>query len=331
MKANQMKAMIATGYGTSEVLKFTLAEKPVPGPKDVLVKVKASSATTADTMMLTGKPYIARLFVGLTRPKYPIPGTGFAGVIEAAGSAVSHFSVGDEVFGETTLGFSANAEYVVVPASGVILPKPASLPFTEAASYGDGHLTSYNFLRRIAKIQPGQYVLINGAAGSLGTSAVQMAKYLGAHVTGVCSSKNVGMVRSLGADEVIDYQKQDFTRLTTRYDVIFDTVGKSSFTRAKKVLAGHGVYLSPVLRFSLLVQMLITTLFGKQKARFEATGVNGEGTLKALLQEVLELHENGKLKTVIDRQYPLERLAEAHHYISCGHKKGNVVIVVDEN
>ncbi|MEQ8812981.1 MAG: NAD(P)-dependent alcohol dehydrogenase [Imperialibacter sp.] len=328
MNANQMKAIVASGYGTPEVLKFTSVEKPTPGPKDVLIKVIASAATTADTMMVTGKPYIARLFVGLTKPKHPITGTGFAGIVEAIGSEVGNFSVGDEVFGETTLGFSTNAEYVVVPASGVMLPKPASLPFTEAASYCDGHLTSYNFLKRIAEVQSGQRVLVNGAAGSLGTSAIQIAKYLGAHVTGVCSSKNAGMVKSLGADEVIDYQKQDFTRLATKYDVIFDTVGKSSFTKAKNVLAERGMYLSPVLKFPLLMQMIASSLWGKKKAKFEATGANADDTLKTLLLEVVELHNNGHLKTVIDRQYPLERVAEAHHYIACGHKKGNVVIVV---
>ncbi|WP_416864615.1 MAG: NAD(P)-dependent alcohol dehydrogenase [Imperialibacter sp.] len=328
MKANQMKAIVASGYGTPEVLKFTSVEKPIPGPKDVLVKVMASAATTADAMMLTGKPYVARLFVGLTKPKHPIPGTGFAGVVEAVGSEVTQFAVGDEVFGETTLGFSTNAEYVVVPANGVMLPKPTSLPFAEAASYCDGHLTSYNFLKRIAQVQSGQRVLVNGAAGSLGTSAIQIAKYLGAHVTGVCSSKNTGMVKSLGADEVIDYQKQDFTRLTAQYDVIFDTVGKTPFAKAKKALTERGMYLSPVLRFSLLMHMITSSLFGKKKAKFEATGANADDTLKTTLLEVIELHNNGHLKTVIDRQYPLERVAEAHHYIACGHKKGNVVIVV---
>jgi NADPH:quinone reductase-like Zn-dependent oxidoreductase len=328
MNSNQMKAIVASGYGTPEVLKFTSVERPAPGQKDVLIKVIASAATTADTMMLSGKPYVARLFVGLTKPKHPIPGTGFAGVVEAVGSDVTQFAVGDEVFGETTLGFSTNAEYVVVPANGVILPKPASLPFAEAASYCDGHLTSYNFLKRIAQVQPGQRVLVNGAAGSLGTSAIQIAKYLGAHVTGVCSSRNAGLIKSLGADEVIDYQKQDFTRLNARYNIIFDTVGKISYAKAKKVLTERGMYLSPVLRFSLLMQMITSSLFGKKKAKFEATGANADDTLKTLLLEVVDLHKNGKLKTVIDRQYPLERVAEAHHYIACGHKKGNVVIVV---
>jgi NADPH:quinone reductase-like Zn-dependent oxidoreductase len=327
MKANQMKAIVASGYGNSEVLKFTSVEKPNPGPGDILVKVVASSVTTADTMMLSGKPYIARLFVGLTKPKYPITGTGFAGTVEAVGSEVNNFSKGEEVFGETTLGFSANAEYVVVPANGIVLPKPASMSFTEAASYGDGAITSYNFLKRIAKVQPGQRVLINGAAGSLGTAAVQITRILGAHVTGVCSARNFGLIKSLGADEVIDYQKQDFTLMDAQYDIIFDTVGKSSFTRAKNVLSKKGIYLSPVLKFSLLLQMMSSALFGEKKAIFEATGANKEDTLKGLLEELVTFHKKGQLKIIIDRQYPLERVPQAYQYISCGHKKGNVVIV----
>jgi len=327
MQANQMKAIVASGYGSSEVLQLTSIEKPNPGPGDVLVKVVASSVTTADTMMLTGKPYIARLFVGLTKPKYPITGTGFAGTVEAIGSEVNNFTTGEEVFGETTLGFSTNAEYVGVPANGIILPKPVSMSFSEAASYGDGAITSYNFLKRIAKVQPGQRVLINGAAGSLGTAAVQIASILGAHVTGVCSARNIGLIKSLGADEVIDYQKQDFTDMDTQYDIIFDTVGKSSFTRSKNVLAKKGIYLSPVLKFSLLLQMMLTSLFGEKKAIFEATGANKEDTLKGLLEDLVKIHNKGQLKIIIDRQYPLERVPQAYQYISCGHKKGNVVIV----
>lgn len=328
MNATHMRAIIATGYGTADVLQLASVAQPKPGPKEVLVKVIASSATTADTMMLSGKPWIARLFIGLSKPKNPIPGTGFAGLIEAVGHEVSNFSIGDEVFGETTFGFSTNAEYVVVPADGVILPKPASLPFAEAACYCDGHLTSYNFLTRITRIKAGDHVLINGASGSLGTSAVQIAKYLGAQVTAVCSGKNAGLVKSLGADEVIDYQKADFSSLGQRYDVVFDTVGKSSFGKAKKVLKKSGMYLSPVLKFSLLLQILASSVVGNKKARFEATGANKADALRTMLSEVLELHKMGHLKTVTDRQYALERVAEAHRYIAGGHKKGNVTIIV---
>jgi NADPH:quinone reductase-like Zn-dependent oxidoreductase len=205
---------------------------------------------------------------------------------------------------------------------------PETMDFSEAANFCDGHLTSYNFLKDVAQLQPGQKVLINGASGSLGTSAVQIAKYLGAEVTAVCSYKNAGLVKSLGADEVIDYTKEDFTQRNAQFDFVYDTIGKSSFAQCKRILTENGVYLSPVIKFSLMLEMLKTSLFGKKKARFEATGAKSEEKLRGMLAEVLKMHQAGKLKTIIDRQFPLEKLAEAHHYIDAGHKKGNIVIVI---
>lgn len=324
---NTMKAMVATGYGTPEVLQLQEVIKPTPKADEVLIRVMTSSATTADTMMRTGKPYIARLFVGLTKPKQAIPGTGFAGRVEQVGEAVKDFKVGDRVFGETAFGFSANAQYLTVPEHGVILPMPENMEFSEAANFCDGHLTSFNFLHEIANIKPGQKVLINGASGALGTSAVQLAKYMGAHVTGVCSGRNVGMVKSLGADAVIDYQQKDFTKLDHQFDYIYDTVGKSSFKACKSILTENGTYLSPVLQFPLLVQMIATSMFGKKKAKFEATGANKEEKLRIMLKDVLDIYQAGKLQTIIDRQFPLEKLVEAHQYIDSGRKKGNVVMV----
>lgn len=327
-KTISMKAIIATAYGAPDVLQLQQVEKPEPLDDEVLVAVYASSATTADGMMRTGTPYFGRLFTGLRKPKHPIPGTGFAGVVEAVGAKVNAFRPGDRVFGETTLGFSTNAEYVAVPENGVILPMPENLSFAEATTFCDGHLTSLNFLQEIARVQPGQQVLINGASGSLGTAAVQLAKYFGAEVTGVCSSRNVGLVKSLGADHVIDYTKEDFTKNGQTYDVIFDTVGKSSFGKAENVLAESGWYISPVLKFSLLLQMMWTSAFGKKKAKFAATGLRTDEELKGLLAQLVEIFKEGRLKTVIDRQYPLEKTAEAHTYIAAGHKRGNVVIAV---
>lgn len=327
MNSNKMKAIIATGYGTPAVFKYQEVNKPTPKPDEVLVKVIATSATTADAMMRTGKPYFARLFLGLKKPKHPIPGTGFAGYIEALGENITGYKVGDRVFGETTLGFSANAEYLVIKEKGVILHMPDNLQFSEAASFCDGHLTSYNFLKELAKVKTGQAVLINGASGSLGTSAVQIAKYLGAYVTAVCSEKNIGLVKSLGADEVINYQKEDFSLSQKKFDIIYDTVGKSSFKKSKSVLSQNGKYLSPVLKFYLLLQMMGTHLFGKKKAVFEATGAKSDEKLCTLLSEVVAIYKAGSLKTVIDRQFPLEKLAEAHSYIDAGHKRGNVVIL----
>ncbi len=322
-----MKATVAARYGSPDVLQLQKVKKPNPKPNEVLVKVMTASATTADAMMRTGKPYIARLFVGLTKPKKAIPGTGFAGVVEQVGKAVKSFEVGDRVFGETTFGFSSNAQYLTISEAGVILPMPENLDFSEAANFCDGHLTSFNFLKEIANVKPGQKVLINGGSGALGTSAIQIAKFMGAHVTAVCSGRNVGLVRSLGADEVIDYEQKDFTKGTEKYDFVYDTIGKSSFSACKAILSEKGMYLSPVLKFSLLLQMIKTSFFGQKKARFEATGANKEEELRHMLSEVLDIYKEGKLKTVIDRQFPLAKVAEAHRYIEGGHKRGNVVIV----
>ncbi len=323
---HKMKAMVATGYGSPEVLQLQEVNKPEPKANEVLVKVITASATTADAMMRTGKPYIARLFVGITKPKKAIPGTGFAGIVENTGMDVTNFKVGDRVFGETTFGFSSNAEYLTISENGVILPMPENLDFTEAANFCDGHLTSFNFLKEIAEMKPDQKVLINGASGALGTSAIQIAKHMGAHVTAVCSGRNSGLVKSLGADEVIDYQQKDFTKRGVKYDFVYDTIGKSSFKDCKGILSENGVYLSPVLKFSLLIQMLSTSLFGKKKAKFGATGANKEDKLRLMLANVLDIYQAGNLKTIIDRQFPLEKLAEAHRYIDSGRKKGNIVI-----
>ena len=326
MTSKTMKAIVATGYGTPDVLQLQEVDRPEPKANEVLVKVKTSAATTADAMMRTGKPYIARLFVGLTKPKHPIPGTGFAGVVEAVGKEVTKFNAGDQVFGETTLGFSANAEYLTISENGVILPLPENIDFSEAANFCDGHLTSFNFLKAIAQIQAGQNVLINGASGSLGTSAVQIAKYFGAKVTAVCSTQNSGLVKSLGADKVIDYRQEDFTKSNEQYDYVYDTIGKSTFRQCKDILKPNGVYLSPVLQFSLLIAMIKTAITGGKKAKFAATGANADDKLRDMLAEVLNIYKAGKLQTIIDRQFPLEKLDEAHRYIHTGRKKGNIVI-----
>jgi NADPH:quinone reductase-like Zn-dependent oxidoreductase len=331
MNKEKMQAIRVRKYGPASVLEVTRVGIPQPAADEVLVKVITSSATTADAMMRTGKPWFGRIFLGLRKPKSPIPGTGFAGYVVETGSQVRNFRIGDRVLGETTLGFGANAEYLCLKAKGVLLPLPETLGFSEAATFCDGHLTSYNYLKRIARVKPGDQVLINGASGSLGTAAVQIARHLGAEVTGVCSGKNAGLVKSLGARRVLDYTKEDFTRGENRYDLIFDTLGKRSFTECKRVLKKQGTYYSPVLKFSLLAQMLFTRFFSSKKAVFAATGLLSEGQLRKLLAEVLELQQAGKLRTVIDRQYPLARLSEAHQYIDSGHKKGNIIIINSED
>lgn len=320
-----MKAIVCTKYGLADVLQLGEVSKPVPAENEVLIKVHASSITAADSMMRRGTPYYARLFLGLMRPGKPIPGTGFAGVVESTGSAVKRFSTGDRVFGETGVNFSAHAEYVCVPQDGVVVSIPENINYDEAATICDGPLTSLNFLKNIGQLKAGQHILINGASGSLGSAAVQLARQLGAEVTGVCSTSNVDMVKSLGADSVIDYTQQDFTKSGQHFDLIYDTIGKSSFTDCKTSLTENGVYVSPVLSMPLLWQMIWTSKVGRQKAKFSATGLLPAAELNILLDELKPMIETGKIRQLIDRRYPLEQATEANRYVDSGHKKGNIV------
>jgi NADPH:quinone reductase-like Zn-dependent oxidoreductase len=325
-RATTMKAIVCTKYGSSDVLELQEVAMPKVKENQVLIKVHATIVTRADTMMRTGYPLFGRLFMGLFKPKNPIAGTGVAGTIVAIGNNVTQFKVGHEIFGETILSFGANAEYVTMNETEVLALKPSNISHQEAAPVCDGALTSINFLKNIAKIQPGQRILINGASGSLGTAAVQLAKHYGAHVTGVCSTANIELVKSLGADEVIDYKKEDFTKAGLAYDVIYDTVGLSSFSKCKKSLTKNGAFVSPVLGMPLLFQMLWTSIFGSKKAKFSATGILPIPELKVLLDELIEIINAGKLKTIIDKRYLLEQVPQAHSYVDKGHKKGNIVI-----
>lgn len=327
MKAQTMKAVICTGYGAPESLEIQEVVKPTPKEKQVLVKVIATSVTAADAMMRQGTPFFARFFLGFKKPKNPIPGTGFAGVVEATGTEVTQFKIGDEVFGETAVDFSAHAEYICVSEEGVILMKPPSISFEEAAPLCDGALTSFNFLKEIGQIKEGQRVLINGASGSLGTAAVQLAKYYGAHVTAVCSGKNEELVRSLGADDVIDYKKTDFTKTNERYDLIYDSIGKSSFSKCRNILTKEGQYLSPVLSLGVLFQMLWTSIFGTKKVRFAATGLLPKAKLRTFLIEVVDIIKKEQLRSHIDRRFALNQVVEAHHFVDTGRKRGNIVLL----
>ena len=321
-----MKAMITTTYGSPDVFRLENVAKPVPHPNQVLIKVHASAVTKADTMMRTGKPFIGRLFTGLSKPKLPVWGTGFSGVVEAVGSKVTQFKVGSKVFGENIETMGTYAEYVTVPEDGIVAHLPDNISFDEAAGMCDGGLTSLNFLVNLGNIKSGQKVLINGASGSLGTAAIQIAKHFGADVTGVCSGNNISLVKKIGADHVIDYTRQDFTTNTNTYDLIYDTVGVRSFTECRPALTKHGFYLSPVLGMPLLGHMMVTSVFGKKKAKFSATGALPVEETRRLLDMLLDIIEAGNLRGVLDRTYPLEQLAEAHTYVDAGHKKGNVVL-----
>ncbi|WP_234572459.1 NAD(P)-dependent alcohol dehydrogenase [Rhodohalobacter sp. 614A] len=321
-----MKAIVCTKYGGPEVLQLKEVEKPIPKENELLVRVHSASVTRADGMMRKGEPLYGRIFLGFTKPKHPIPGTGFAGVVEAVGSEVKHFKTGEKVFGELGVNFGGNAEYVCIAEDDLVMNIPPDMGFEEAAPICDGALTGMNFLKNIGKIKKGQRVLVNGASGGLGTSGIQLAKVFGAEVTGVCSTSNVEFVKELGADHVIDYKKEDFTKYGEEWDIIYDTIGKSSFSSCKGVLSENGAYICPVLGMPLLFQMMRTSLAGKKKAKFSATGLMPVPELKKMLKELIVLFKEGKVKTMIDRRYSLEETADAHRYIDKGHKKGNAVI-----
>ena len=326
-----MKAIVYQKYGSPDVLELKEVTKPAPKDNEVLIRIHATVATTAELAGRKGDPFIVRFFTGLRRPKKTILGSEFAGEIEAAGKDVKRFREGDQVFAASGTGFGAYAEYKCLPEEGALASKPANMTYEEAAAVCEGGLTALPFLRDAGKIQRGQKVLINGASGAVGTSAVQLAKYFGAEVTGVCSTTNVELVKSLGVDKIIDYTKEDFTKSGQTYDILFDTVGKSSFSRCKGSLKQRGIYLTTVPSLAIMLQMLWTSKIGSKKAMIAFTGLRPASEKTKDLLFLKELVEAGKIKSVIDRRYPLEQIAEAHRYVETGHKKGNVVITLEHN
>ena len=326
-----MQAIVYTTYGSPNVLQLQEVEKPTPKDNEVLIRVYATTVTAAHGMMRKGLPVIGRLFIGLTRPTNPILGTEVAGTIEAVGKDVKLFKAGDHVFGETGVGGGCYAEYLCLPEGEPLAIKPANLTYGEAAAILDGASTALYFLRDKANIQSGQSVLINGASGSVGTAAVQLARYFGANVSGVCSTANLELVKSLGADTVIDYTKEDFTKTGQTYDIIFDAVGKSSFSRCRSSLTPSGVYLTTVPSLAIYPQMLWTSKIGGKRAIIAAAGLRPSSEKTKGLVFLKELIEAGEITPVIDRSYPLKQTAEAHRYVDKGHKKGNVVITVAHN
>ncbi len=326
-----MKAIVVERYGPPDVLQLKEVAKPTPRDNEVLIRIYAATVGPVDCASRKGDPFILRFITGLRRPKSTIPGAELAGEIEAVGKDVKLFRKGDQVFGTSTgTGLGAHAEYICLPEDGALVIIPANMTYEEAAAAPGGVLTALPFLRK-ANIQSGQKVLINGASGSIGTIAVQLAKYFGAEVTGVCSTTNLELVKSLGADKVIDYTKEDFTRTDQTYDIIFDAVNKSSFSRCKSSLKQRGVYLTTNPTPPLLLQMLWTSMVGSKKAVWVPTGLDPSSEQTKDLIFLKELIEAGKIISVIDRRYPLEQIAEAHRYVEKGHKKGNVVITVDHN
>ncbi len=325
-----MKAVVYTAYGPPEVLHVREVEKPTPQDSEVLIKVHATTVTTGDvnmrgfTFVPAGLGFAPRLMFGLTGPRKPILGVEVAGEVVAMGRDVSRFQIGDRVFGIDSGTLGAYAEYVCRPANGGLVKIPAGMSYEDAAAVSFGAGTTVYFLKDKANIQPGQKVLINGASGCVGSFAVQIAKHYGAKVTGVCSTRNLELVRSLGADQVIDYTREDFTKGQTQYDVIFDTVSKSSFAGCREVLAPKGLYIAGAGGLKEGLQSAWTALRGDQKVIF---GSPREG--RAELLEIKKLIEQGAIKPYIDRRYSLEETVEAHRYVDTGRKRGNVVIIVD--
>ena len=316
-----MKAVVYTKYGPPDVLELKEVEKPAPKDNEVLIKVHATTVTPMDWhFRQPGMNVIARMMAGPIKPNNPILGVELAGEIEAIGKDVKLFKEGDQVYAGGKPG--AHAEYVCMPEEKVAM-KPSNMSYEEAAGVPFCGTTALYFLKGMGKIQDGQKVLINGASGGVGTFAVQLAKYYGADVTGVCSTANLEMVESLGADRVIDYTKEDFTREGQTYDIIFDAVGKRSFSQCKNSLNPKGIYLSTIATVPLLLQMLWTSKIGDKKAKFSLPPC----TTKELdfLRDVIE---TGRMKTVIDRTYPLSDTAEAHKYSENGHAKGKIIITL---
>lgn len=324
-----MKAIVCTRYGPPEVLQLEEVEKPAPHDNEVLIQIHATSVTAGDYRMRGFQVPIefwlpARLAMGITRPKKSILGMNFSGTVEAVGKNVKRFRKGDKVFGTSGARYGAYAEYLCLPEDGALVAKPATITFDEAAAFPFGALTALFFLRDQGNIQRGQKVLIYGASGAVGTAAVQLARYYGAEVTGVCSTANVDLVKSLGATKVIDYTKEDFTASGESYDIIFDTVGKTSFARCTGSLKKDGRCLLTVFRLKQLIQMLWTSMTGDKKVICAIAPDRAED-----LKFLVGLVEAGRMKTVVDRRYPLEQTAEAHRYAEKGHKKGNVVITLE--
>jgi len=318
-----MRAVVYDRYGPPEVQRLEDVARPVPKEDEVLVKIHATTVNRTDCGWRSAKPFFVRYFIGLRGPKHKILGMELAGEVEAVGAAVTDFEVGDQVFGVKSFG--AHAEFVCIREGGPLARKPAGMTFEEAAAVCDGASTALSCLRG-ANLRRGQKILIYGASGSIGTAAVQLAKYFGADVTAVCNTKNVELVRSLGADEVVDYLQEDFTKNGERYDVIFDSVGKHSFRRCRRSLKPGGIYLETDLGFMWHVPILalLTRWVGDKKVTL--------GIAKYTKQDVLfikELIEAGNYRAVIDRRYPLEDVVEATRYVETLEKTGNVVLTVN--
>ena len=326
MNASTMRAVVHDRYGPPEVLRLEQIERPVPKEDEVLVKIRATTVNRTDCHIRGAKPFLWRIFgAGFLRPKQRLSGSDLAGEVVAVGSAVTEFAVGDNVFGTSGYRFGAHAEFICVPESGRIAHMPAGMSFEDAAAIADGALAALTTLNRV-KLHDGQRIVVYGASGAMGTAAVQLAKHLGAHVTAVCNTKNVELVKSLGADRVVDYTREDFTKNGETYDIVLDAVQKHSFRRSRRVLKPGGVYVATDLGFMWHTPLvaLACKWVGDRKLVFTIDGPKKEDLLF-----VKELIDAGEYRAVIDREYPLEDVVEAARYVETGQKTGNVILTLN--
>ena len=325
-----MKAVVCKRYGEPKVLQLTEIEKPKPKSNEVLVRIHATSVTAEDPKMrgFNHSPLLkfpVGLIFGFNKPKSPILGVEFSGIIEKVGSVVKNYGVGDKVFGYTGLSFGAYAQYKCMPENSLIHHKPENLSFEESACMVNGPLSALAYIKKKGKIKKGDEVLIFGASGSVGTAGVQLAKYFKANVTGVCSKKNIALVKSIGADLVIDYTQEDFTKSNKKYDLIFDTVGKTNMKKCMKLLKPKGRYLLTEFSFSHIIAAFFTSMFKSRKVIVISSNFYWKKEDLSFLKVIVE---KGYIKPIIDTVYPLEKIIDAHKYVELGRKVGNVAISV---
>ena len=321
MKNVKMNAVVYTEYGKAEVLKLKSIDKPTPKPNEVLIKMKATTVNSGDIVLRKADPFAVRLFFGLLKPKVNVLGSTFSGQIETIGAEVTQFKVGDEVFGSTDMKFGSYAEYLCMPETGAIATKPVNMTHNEAAAIPFGGVTALYFLKK-ANVKKGQFILINGASGAVGSAAVQLAKYYGAHVTAVCGTSGMNMVRALGADEAIDYTREDLTKNTMKYDVVYDTVNKMPVSLGVYLLKKKGTLILGSAGTSEMMKSMFYSIGGTKilKGLIKKTGANVD-----FLKDVIE---EDKMKAVIDSTYRLEQIVDAHKHVEKGQKQGNVVVTM---
>jgi NADPH:quinone reductase-like Zn-dependent oxidoreductase len=321
-----MKASLYQKYGSPDVLQIKEVEKPVPKNNEVLIKVYAATVNRTDCAMLRAKPFIMRFFTGFFKPKNPILGTDFAGKIEAIGKDVKTYKVGDNVFGFDETGLSSHAQFMTLAEDNAISTIPAKITFEQAAASIEGAHYAYNIINKV-KLKSGQNVLVNGASGAIGSATVQLAKYFGANVTAVCNTKNIDLVKSLGATKVFDFTKEDFTKSLEKYHYVFDAVGKSTFGKCKPILETGGIYISSELgpNSENLFYAISTPLFRGKKVIFPYPSDRPRS-----VRLVKKLIEEGNFIPVIDKTYPIEEISDAFRYVETGQKTGNVVITISK-